>query len=139
MAYMSQEKKSKINAVIKPILKNYGLKGSLSVNNHSTLVLTIKAGSIDFLGNYKDKINLSLSRKPFHGFHEEKYIQVNQYYLADQFSGRALEVMEKLKTTMFAGNHDNSDAMIDHFDVGWYVSINVGKWDKPYINTLDNL
>jgi len=23
--------------------------------------------------------------------------------------------------------------MTDYFDVGWYISVNLGKWDKPYI------
>jgi len=131
MAYMNQERKSKINGTIKSILKNYGLKGSLSVHHHSTLVLTIKAGSIDFLGNHKAMINLSL--KPFYGNLADTYIQVNPYYLDDAFSGKALEVMKKLKTAMFTGNYDNSDIMTDYFDVGWYVSINIGKWDKPYV------
>jgi hypothetical protein len=36
------------------------------------------------------------------------------------------------------GNHDNSDIQSDYFDVGWYISINVGRWDKPYeLVTLD--
>jgi hypothetical protein len=29
-------------------------------------------------------------------------------------------------------NHDNSDIMTDYFDVGWYLNINVGGWNKPY-------
>jgi len=33
---------------------------------------------------------------------------------------------------MMIGNHNNTDLMSDYFDVGWYISINVGKWDKPY-------
>jgi hypothetical protein len=33
---------------------------------------------------------------------------------------------------MVVGNHDRSDSMTDYFDVGWYISINVGKWNKPY-------
>ena len=23
--------------------------------------------------------------------------------------------------------------MTDYFDVGWYISVNLGKWDKPYV------
>jgi len=23
--------------------------------------------------------------------------------------------------------------MTDYFDVGWYISVNLGRWDKPYI------
>ena len=29
--------------------------------------------------------------------------------------------------------YDNSDAMIDYFDTAFYVHINVGKWNKPYV------
>jgi hypothetical protein len=51
MAYMNQEKKAKIAAKIKPLLKRYGLKGSLAVRNHSTIVLNLKSGKIDFGGD----------------------------------------------------------------------------------------
>ena len=30
------------------------------------------------------------------------------------------------------GNHDNSDIQTDYFDVGWYIDVNIGKWNKPY-------
>jgi hypothetical protein len=33
---------------------------------------------------------------------------------------------------MMVGNHDKSDVMTDYFNVGWYIDINIGKWDKPY-------
>ena len=52
MAYMNQERKAKIATAIKPILAKYGLKGSLSVRNHSTICLTVKSGKIDFIENF---------------------------------------------------------------------------------------
>jgi len=36
MAWMNQERKAALAPAIKAALKKYGLKGSLSVNNHST-------------------------------------------------------------------------------------------------------
>ena len=30
-------------------------------------------------------------------------------------------------------NHDNSDIQTDYFDVGWYVDVNAGIWNKPYV------
>jgi len=30
------------------------------------------------------------------------------------------------------GNYDNSDSMTDYFDVGFYTTIRLGEWDKPY-------
>jgi hypothetical protein len=48
MAYMNQETKHKIAPKVKKILDSYNLKGTLSVSNRSTLVLTISSGKINF-------------------------------------------------------------------------------------------
>ena len=122
MAYMSQEKKAKIAPVIKAICKKYGVKASLAVNNHSTLVLNVKSGSIDFIKDYGDSEGAA------------KFgIQVNPYHYKSHFTGKSVKFLSEVIPAMNAGNHDNSDAMIDYFDVGWYVDVNIGKWNKPYI------
>jgi hypothetical protein len=54
MAYMNQEKKKVIAAKLKPVLKKYGVKGSLSVRNHMSIVLNVKSGKIDFFNDYGD-------------------------------------------------------------------------------------
>ena len=28
--------------------------------------------------------------------------------------------------------YNNSDAMIDYFDIAYYIKINAGRYDKPY-------
>ena len=45
---MNQEKKKRLAPKIKEILKRHKMKGSLSVNNYSTLRLTLQSGPIDF-------------------------------------------------------------------------------------------
>ena len=57
MAYMSQEKKAEIAPAIKAICKKYGVKASVAVRHHSTLVLNIKSGKIDFIGNYNKTVD----------------------------------------------------------------------------------
>ena len=42
---MNQEKKKKLAPKIKEILKKYNMKGTLSVDNYSTLNLNLKSGS----------------------------------------------------------------------------------------------
>lgn len=129
MAYMSQEKKAKIAPAIKAILKKYKVKGSLSVRNHMSLVLNIKEGSVDF---YSDYGTTPESRKD-----AEKFgIQVNPYWYQDHFVGKSKKFLAEIIPAMNAGNHNNSDAQTDYFDVGWYIDVNIGKWDKPYIATL---
>jgi len=121
MAYMSQENKKSKAPAIKAILKKYGLKGSLRVQHYSTLILTIKSGKIDFVSNFQDK-----TKREFN-------YQVNEYYIEETYTGVAAEALNELKDAMMEGNHNNSDIQTDYFDVGWYISIDIGKWDKPYV------
>ena len=97
MAYVSQElKKSKIEPM-KAVLKKHGLKGSLSVNNHSTLVLTIKSGKIDFIANFNETTN--------HGYGPAAdYLQVNPYWYQNHFCGVAKDAMKDIMDVMFDGH-----------------------------------
>jgi hypothetical protein len=40
--------------------------------------------------------------------------------------------LQEIMPLMNAGNHDRSDIQTDYFDVGWYVDVNIGRWDRPY-------
>lgn len=114
MAYMNQEKKAQIAPAVKAVLKKYGVKGTLGVRNHSTLVLNITSGPIQF----------SEDGKP---------VDVNPYWYHEHFSGKAVKFLKEIFSAMNAGNHDKSESQYDYFDVGWYVRVNVGQWNKPYV------
>ena len=121
MAYVSQELKAKIAPKVKAILKKYKVKGSLAVNHHSTLVLNIKEGALDM---YKDFAKSEDA---------EKFgIQVNPYWYKEHFSGKTKAFLSEVIPAMNDGNWDKSDVQSDYFNVGWYVSVNIGKWNKPY-------
>jgi hypothetical protein len=132
MAYMSQERKAQIAPVVKAICKRYGIKGSLSVRNHSTLVLNISQGDIDFIYNYNKMIDQRDPTGNRHINRANKEIQVNPYHFQNHFSGRALDFLKEVYNAMMVGNHDHSDIQSDYFNVGWYVDINIGRWDRPY-------
>jgi hypothetical protein len=113
MAYMNQERKAIIAANLKPILKKYGVKGSLSVRDHSSIVLTLKSGKVDF-GSARE--------------------QVNPYWFQEHYEGIAKKFLtEAFAALKSADWYDRSEAMYDHYDVAYYVDINVGKWSKPYV------
>lgn len=132
MAYMSQTKKAEIAPVVKAILKKYKLKGSLGVRNHSTLVLNIKSGSIDFIAN-SNKLAVERAHTPGGRVHlAENYMDVNPYWFQEHFDGVAKDCLTELFAAMNSGNWDKSDIQSDYFNVGWYVDVNVGKWDKAY-------
>lgn len=134
MAYMSQEKKSQIAVKVKEILRKYKIRGSLSVDRHSTLCLNVRSGPIDFVANCNetcgsDFYQISQGFTPI----TNNYIQVNVYHYRNHFSGKAKAFLEEVISAMNEGNFDKSDIMTDYFHVGWYVNVNIGKWNKPYI------
>jgi hypothetical protein len=135
MAYMSQDRKQQLAPAIKAILTKYKIKGTLSVRHHSTLVLNIKSGPIDFIDNY----NKTVAQLPRYandplGFRKaEGSIDVNPYWYHEHFSGKAKQFLAEILAAMHKGNHDNSDIQTDYFDVGWYVDVNIGQWNKPYV------
>ena len=132
MAYMTQEKKAKIAPQVKSVLKKHGLKGSLSVDNHSTLVLKISEGSIDFYENLLETSKAIGEDTQY----ITKDIDVNPYWYHKHFSGYPMEVVGELIAAMNNGNHDRSIPQVDYFDVGWYISINIGTYKKPYLLEL---
>ena len=132
MAYMSQEKKSKIAPVVKQVLAKYGVKGSLAVSNHMTLVLNIKSGPIDFIQNYNDTVGNQPGGFRL-GSPAKDWMPINPYHYENHFSGKAKNFLKEILTAMNDGNYDNSDVQSDYFSVGWYVEVNIGNWNKPYI------
>lgn len=131
MAYMNQDKKAKLAPAIKEVLKKYGMKGSLAVRNHSTLVLNIKSGKLNIIENYNNVRNNLPHGGPKH-LAERGYLSPNPYHYGESFSGECKSFLVELFDAMNEGNHDRSDIMTDYFDVGWYVEVNVGQWNKPY-------
>lgn len=135
MAYMNQERKAKVAAKVKPILAKYGMKGSLSVRNHSTIVLKLTSGSIDFIGDLVEqrqfgyvthKIDKDEMRKRYE-------ISINPYWFQEHYTGTALAFLSEIIPAMKAADwYDKSDAQIDYFDTAYYFDVNVGSWTKPY-------
>lgn len=128
MAYVDQKFKAKVAPVIKALLKKYGLRGSLSVKHHTTLILTVSGGGIDFIDNYtKACRNRSVELR------DAQYLSVNCHWAHEHFTGSALEfikaAIQALKGTDY---FDKSDSMTDYFHVSHYIGIEIGKWDKPY-------
>lgn len=131
MAYMSQEKKKALAPSIKAVLKKYGMKGTIAVNHYSTLVVNIREGKLDVLENW-EQVQAKAWRPEDEKLKKPDYLDVNPYCIVDQYTGEIKDFLLELKAAMMAGNHDNSDIMTDYFDVGWYIDINIGNWEKPY-------
>lgn len=134
MAYFSQERKAEIAPKVKSILNKYGLKGSLRVRNHMTVCLTITKGEIDFIGNHLEV--MGRDKEDFFSWTADRgHLDVNVYHYRNHFDGAARDALAELIAALNNGNHDNSQIEYDYFDVGWYVDVHVGKWNKPYTVT----
>ena len=134
MAYMSQDRKKAIHAVVKPILVKYGMKGSMAVRHHSTLVLNLKSGPIDFAADVdRERVDImGNSPRSAEDIRQKYNLHINPYHFQNHYTGKSLEFLTEIFAAMSNGNHDRSDIQSDYFDVGWYVDVNVGNWETPY-------
>lgn len=118
MAHISTQKTKEIREALKtkyPEIKFSVRKSSGSI----ALDVTIVKSPYDFLRNISDEV------------HGRGYMQVNHYWVETS----RLEHQDILKDIIDicnTGNWNNSDAMTDYFDVGWYLHLNIGTWDRPY-------
>jgi len=112
MAYMNKERKAERAPAIKKILKKYGLKGSLSVRNYSTLALKIK----DIRGLFESHMD---------DFKREWGLSINPYSY-DNYSPEVVKLFDELTSAMYGKDYyDRSDAMTDYFDTSHYISIDI--------------
>jgi len=133
MAYVSQEMKKELAPTIKTILNKYGIKGTLAVRHHSTLVLNIKSGKIDFIKNYNE--NNADRRNAFgESYAAKDSIDVNTYWFHEHFSDDAKSFLTEIIAAMKGPKYfDHSDSQSDYFHCSHYIDVNIGQWNKPYL------
>lgn len=120
MAFMSKEHKARIAAELKTIMP-HGWKYSLAIRHHMEIVMTIQSAPVDLLAaaGKPDAKELSFTR----------YFRASEVFKNDP---ELAELFQKIRDALDLDNHDRSDLMTDYFDVGHYMTINIGKWDKPF-------
>ncbi len=130
MAYMDQEKKAKIAVELKKVMpKNW--KYTLKVSDHAQLQLVIRKADVDILDNIK--MSDEYKNRGRKSAKEEGYFNVNHYYIQDTFKDKKLaDVFSDIYAAMNCLNYNNSNIMADYFDVGYYIAIKIGEWDKPF-------
>jgi len=133
MAYMSQEKKKIIAAALKVALKDSGLKYSLRVSNHLSIDMTIKSGPVDFFGNFNAKSQDTATKRGYDFALTKDRMDVNTFWIDSNFDGDVAELLTKIVKILNTGNWNRSDSQTDYFDVGHYINLSIGSWEKPYI------
>ena len=138
MAYVSQEDKRELSVGIKKVLKKYNVKGTIGVHHHSTIVVRLRSGDLDILGNYWNVYTQSVERGQIEPWNQrtEKPTSLtpNPYCVDKSYSGEVLAFLEELIAEMKGERYFNeSDPMTDYFHCSHYIDIDVGNWEKPYI------
>ena len=122
MAFMNQEQKKVIAAELKKVTPK-GWKYSLAVRNYSTIVMTFRKGPAVLAMSEDGEL--------------KSHQTLSEYRIDDQFEGETRDALKAIVNVLNMNNYNNSDPMTDYFDVGHYVRIQAGEWDKPYIVTDD--
>lgn len=124
MAFIKTEEVAQIRKELKEAFPQ--LKFGVRKHHHSSVDVTIKAGTVDFSDILDDN----------------GYSQVNQYWLTENRVGKHVKLFEKIidiiktapaKVPGGRAWFDESDSMTDYFHTAFYFSINVGAWNKPYV------
>lgn len=150
MAYASKELKVKVNALIKEIAKEMGIKlgFSIKLENYSRIVVNIRSCSIDLAKEHREYIENKMAyyNENSHLKDGSKYDRIASIYnnlMRDEirfskdnpseiFSGKALELLEKIRDAVKCEYYNNSDAMRDYFDVAYYYDISIGDSDSGF-------
>lgn len=124
MAYMDQAKKAKIAAALKHVVPQ-GWKYTLSVRHYSTIVMTVTEAPFDLIRAFKASERFDPERAA--------YIKVNPYHCRDHIDDECVaDVLDRIFAALNTDNHNRSDYQADHFDVGHYVDLGIGRWDRPF-------
>ena len=130
MAYFSQEMKKAISADVRKICTAHGVKGTLSVRNGMKVALTLKSGAIDFNADQAERVVFG-RREEAVDFHDGKDVS---YGWEDTFreGTTAHAFLAEIVPVLNRGNYSNTDSQRDYFDDGFYVAIEIGRYNRPY-------
>ena len=114
MAYLDKETANNIKVALKKALPDYKL--SITTADSNSITVSIIESDL---------------------FEDGEVKSVNPYCLGHGRSGKQLEVLSKINNIIktVGKYYDNSDRMTDYFNVAFYYNINIGKWDRPHVNT----
>jgi hypothetical protein len=114
------------------------------VNHHSTLCFNLKSAPIPFTEilnarhrKWTKERNQRLGWANNDDYNDSDHFEIERLDI-DEVEGLDDDVKAVIKAISAALNIDNfdkSDSQTDYFHVGHYVSFNIGRWNRPYVNS----
>lgn len=119
MAYISAEDVKRIRNAIKIAFPEF--KFSVRKDGYLGVYVSFVSGPVDFNDVMRDK--------------DSGYCQINEYWLQNYGQHQALfeAVLKIIKMAPEKQWYNNSDAQIDYFDTAFYIHMQIGNWNKPYV------
>jgi len=128
MAYISKEDVTAIRQELKATFPKFTFGVKKMSGGSNGVDVTVKAGPTDFSDCFRG---------------DEGYAQINHYHTHMYGDHQSFfdAIHKIIKTAPIKGEgywknkgwYDNSDSMIDYFDTAYYISMNVGSWNVPYV------
>lgn len=115
MAYISAKETAQIRTALKEAFPE--LRFSVQNRHHSEVAVSIMKGSIDFSDILEGQEHVGLNH-----FWLENYGHHSDLFEA------ILMVIKRAGTEWY----DRSDSQTDYFDTAFYITMAIGKWNKPY-------
>ena len=133
MAYISTQEVAAIRKELKKELPQY--KFSVTKHHHSSVTVAFMKGPAFAEFQSRDRYTGEFKDDVIEGHEQLNHCWAMDFY--GEENGSLIKKVEKIIKTapVKAGGrewYDESDAMTDYFDTAYYMSIHVGKWDKPY-------
>lgn len=140
MAWVTNEKVAQVRADLKKEFPEIKFRVNKGKNHHSTLYVTIVSAPYRFIseGTKYTEINhygldenttyLGAKFEEAQKQNPSAYLERREY--AEKFE--RVDILERIVQIMSVGNFDKSDIMTDYFHVGFYMSLSIGSWDKPF-------
>lgn len=134
-AYLDAEKKAWIKAEIKKVVPR-GWKYSLTTNPRGLNFVLLKGDEglwDNFIECLKNPSHGRLTARDIEDYRRDRWVGLSRGWLKSVFSGKYLELLNRIFDVLNYKNYDRSDAMTDYFDIGHHVFFSVGDSSRPYI------
>lgn len=133
MAYFSQEMKANVVYRLKTLYPDW--KFGVKVLHHSKVSVTVLKADFDFIQEMASVLEEDNKNELI----SDGYTEINEYHYERHYEDNS-KVVEHL-TNIFncinlmgdkEENYDYSDMQSDYFNVGFYKSLKIGTYDKPF-------
>lgn len=138
-----QLKKEYPTCVFSVVIERYSMGQSLHVS--------LMQNDFKIIRDFKDIPEIALldigtgyTEEQIQKTQEENYHQLNHYTTNEEYdinkwcngvflTKEGHDLFKRVCEIINQYNYDDSDIQTDYFDVNFYLSLNIGKWNKPYI------